>query len=464
MKIFLPISHNGNCDVKSGYAACLASAFNGCHIHIEEMGGSHADRQCSNMANFFLSKTDCDVMLIIDCDTVFSERDVQRALGHIERGHKAVWGLYPKKQDECIPCLNTWPTIAPPDEHGLVNVRRAGRGFLMVAREVFELLKEENGGPAKRFHNHEQTEWAFFRSGVVDGDYSAMIPGFDDMGYPHREWITEDWHFCEDIRIHLGIPTLVDTGIILAHVGSKTYRFPVERLIRTDSNISSWREIHGWFDYEEFYRFLVNEIPDGGNFVEVGCWLGRSLGAFAEFSREAKKAIWIGAVDTFNGKPANDEHAAILETHGGNVEMAFRANIHALGVDARVWATDSVRGADFYEDGTLDAVFIDADHSEEAVSLDISAWWPKVKPGGILAGHDFDWPGVRAGVADRFPIGKESQYGTGEVKTMGRCWYVRKPLAPVLASQELLAAGRCPMCGLAHDVSHCNLASARVGE
>ncbi len=66
-------------------------------------------------------------MLIIDCDTVFTEKDIQRAISHMERGLKAVWGLYPKKSDLAEPCLNTWPKVDAPDEHGLVNVRRAGR-------------------------------------------------------------------------------------------------------------------------------------------------------------------------------------------------------------------------------------------------------------------------------------------------------------------------------------------------
>lgn len=37
----------------------------------------------------------------------------------------------------------------------------------------------------------------------------------------------------------------------------------------------------------------------------------------------------------------------------------------------------------------LDFVYIDADHSYEAVKSDIEAWWKHLKPGGILAGHDW---------------------------------------------------------------------------
>lgn len=39
-------------------------------------------------------------------------------------------------------------------------------------------------------------------------------------------------------------------------------------------------------------------------------------------------------------------------------------------------------------DGSLDFVYIDGNHSEEYVRQDIRLWWPKVKIGGMLAGHD----------------------------------------------------------------------------
>jgi hypothetical protein len=49
-----------------------------------------------------------------------------------------------------------------------------------------------------------------------------------------------------------------------------------------------------------------------------------------------------------------------------------------------------------FKDGEVDFVYIDGDHGFDAVKADISAWWPKVKNGGILAGHDYC--GMQAGV------------------------------------------------------------------
>jgi hypothetical protein len=39
--------------------------------------------------------------------------------------------------------------------------------------------------------------------------------------------------------------------------------------------------------------------------------------------------------------------------------------------------------------GFLDFCYIDANHRYEGISVDLPTWWPKVRSGGILAGHDF---------------------------------------------------------------------------
>ena len=50
-----------------------------------------------------------------------------------------------------------------------------------------------------------------------------------------------------------------------------------------------------------------------------------------------------------------------------------------------------------FEAGELDFVFIDGEHGYEAAKADVEAWWPKVRSGGLLVGHDYDrhrFPGV----------------------------------------------------------------------
>ena len=50
----------------------------------------------------------------------------------------------------------------------------------------------------------------------------------------------------------------------------------------------------------------------------------------------------------------------------------------------------SPQAADRFADASLDFAFIDGDHVYDAVCADIAAWWPKIRPGGLLTGHDYD--------------------------------------------------------------------------
>lgn len=65
-----------------------------------------------------------------------------------------------------------------------------------------------------------------------------------------------------------------------------------------------------------------------------------------------------------------------------------------------IFVCSSIDGSRHVEDG-LNFVYIDAEHTEEAVAQDIAAWWPKIKVGGVLCGHDYrmDGNGVDMAVA-----------------------------------------------------------------
>ena len=59
--------------------------------------------------------------------------------------------------------------------------------------------------------------------------------------------------------------------------------------------------------------------------------------------------------------------------------------------------------ADRLSDHSLDLVFIDANHSYRHVREDIIKYSAKLRPGGLLAGHDIDYPGVNQAVRELIP-------------------------------------------------------------
>ena len=69
----------------------------------------------------------------------------------------------------------------------------------------------------------------------------------------------------------------------------------------------------------------------------------------------------------------------------------------------RILQFHSIDAAKFFPDNYFDMVYIDANHTYEAVSQDIPAWLPKVKIGGILGGHDYNMSSIRRAVDELLP-------------------------------------------------------------
>lgn len=70
-----------------------------------------------------------------------------------------------------------------------------------------------------------------------------------------------------------------------------------------------------------------------------------------------------------------------------------------------------------FEDNSIDAIYIDGNHSYEAVTEDIKCWSPKVKQGGLIIGDDYlTFEGVRKAVNDSFLNFNES----------GNTWFIKK--------------------------------------
>jgi hypothetical protein len=60
-----------------------------------------------------------------------------------------------------------------------------------------------------------------------------------------------------------------------------------------------------------------------------------------------------------------------------------------FGPRSEIWRLTSVRAAKRVHDRSIDFVYIDARHDYESVLEDLRAWFPKVRTGGIISGHDY---------------------------------------------------------------------------
>ncbi len=148
-----------------------------------------------------------------------------------------------------------------------------------------------------------------------------------------------------------------------------------------------------WVSRDELPAIL-NRLEYTGVGVEVGV----ERFHFGQHIREGWGGKLLVAVDKWEINPSapNDSRERHLQTHD-----EAQANIKNAGKPVeviRAWSTEAARMvAELPPEsqikrlwaGGLDFVYIDADHRYEAVCADIEAWYPLLRSGGMLCGHDF---------------------------------------------------------------------------
>lgn len=128
---------------------------------------------------------------------------------------------------------------------------------------------------------------------------------------------------------------------------------------------------------------MVADLPGSLTIVEVGCYAGESTEILA---RKAKRLI---CVDPWDPKTPGLYPEGVT---ADDVKLAFDVRMARWGklIDIIVLRTRSEDAAILIPNGSVDLSYIDADHHYSAVSADIKAWLPTVKPGGLIGGHDYD--------------------------------------------------------------------------
>lgn len=116
--------------------------------------------------------------------------------------------------------------------------------------------------------------------------------------------------------------------------------------------------------------------------AEIGVWTG----LYSEILCQAMPGLQLTCVDpwreykTYNEKKNNQRRLDIAHDEACARLRPYHATVLRM---------TSLEAAVQIPDGSLDFVYIDANHQEPFISEDLTAWLPKVRPGGILAGHDY---------------------------------------------------------------------------
>ena len=152
-------------------------------------------------------------------------------------------------------------------------------------------------------------------------------------------------------------------------------------------------------------------------YVEIGVWKGHSLVHLANLLQATKRPFELFAVDLFEDSWQHTPDSP----DGRMVRALYEFNL--LRHNCRNCITD-IKGmswecASKFEDKSVDFCFIDAAHDYDSVIKDINAWMHKIKPGGIISGHDYDPNNTATGV----PAAVEEIFGKGNVEIKNDVWF-----------------------------------------
>ncbi len=136
---------------------------------------------------------------------------------------------------------------------------------------------------------------------------------------------------------------------------------------------------------------IIKALPKGLICAEVGVWSGLFSMVIAQYGRPKEHFLvdnWLSGTDS-----ATTAYDGTKKCFGA-LRKTFRR--HQRGIvrgTTRIVMGRSPDVSEYFKDNYLDFVYIDADHSYEAVLKDITAWYEKVRPGGVVAGHDYNFLG-----------------------------------------------------------------------
>ena len=225
---------------------------------IDVIGDSLIPRGRNTLVWKFL-ETDAEALLFI----IFTPQQVSRILSHDLDHFPCIGGLYAKKKPEPAWVLNTFaegPHKSGPD--GLLKVRFAGTGFMLVTRKILEEIAAK--WPDRKYIADSDEEGDYRYDYFPIGPRNIIVPDCPEKKPGEERYLSEDWAFSELVR-QLGYDVVVDTQIRLEHMGLVHFPIKPESVLSQEGA----RDLHIGRKTQEFLTnvpiFVSDPSPNTGN-------------------------------------------------------------------------------------------------------------------------------------------------------------------------------------------------------
>lgn len=144
-------------------------------------------------------------------------------------------------------------------------------------------------------------------------------------------------------------------------------------------NLEALNTIKGWLLPNQFVLLYTIGLCSEGKIVEIGSFRGKSACLWALTTDKENTKIY--CIDPFVW---DEDH--FLED--------FKVNLMKFGFLDRIniQKGPSLIRVNDHENESADLIYIDGAHDYENVKEDINQWYHKLKPGGLMIGHDYPNP------------------------------------------------------------------------
>lgn len=123
-----------------------------------------------------------------------------------------------------------------------------------------------------------------------------------------------------------------------------------------------------------------------------GAEIGVERAHYSEVLCRENPGVQLRCVDAWKAYRGYRDHVSQAKLDGFFGEAQGRLASYKNVSFVRKFSVDAAKDV---PNGSLDFVYIDGNHNIQNVIADLAAWTPKVREGGIIAGHDFvlhEWP------------------------------------------------------------------------
>lgn len=142
-------------------------------------------------------------------------------------------------------------------------------------------------------------------------------------------------------------------------------------------------------------RLLAEHFGPAGPRIgaEVGVWRGVTAAhLLASFPQLTLYLVDAWDRRRYDGEDAFDGLAKHNQRHFHAAQVAALSAVRFANARVRLLVMDCCEAASAVPDQSLDHIFLDPAHSKRSTSDAIAAWFPKIRRGGLVCGHDYGYP------------------------------------------------------------------------